>query len=72
MQNLAPLRVVGHTCSDHKPQGRFHVMTNPIAVVLAVIILAGLAADLLFNSGGATLVLVRKFVEFIEWLAFWR
>lgn len=47
-------------------------MTNPIAVVLVLIILSGLGADLVFNDGAATLVLVRKFVEFIEWIAFWR
>jgi len=47
-------------------------MTNPIAVFLAVLILAGLGADLLFNSGDATLLIVRKFFDLIEWVAFWR
>ncbi|MGX9350945.1 hypothetical protein ACS3QZ_07065 [Shimia sp. W99] len=47
-------------------------MTNPIAVFLAVLILAGLGADLLLNDGEATMVLARKFFDLIEWVAFWR
>ncbi|TCL10213.1 hypothetical protein BXY66_2282 [Shimia isoporae] len=47
-------------------------MTNPIAVFLVLLILTGLGADLLFNNGDATLVIVRKFFDLIEWVAFWR
>ena len=47
-------------------------MTNPIAVFLAVLILAGLGADLILNDGEATMVLARKFFDLIEWVAFWR
>lgn len=47
-------------------------MTNSIAIFLGVLILTGLGADLIFNGGDATLFLVRKFFELIEWLAFWR
>ena len=47
-------------------------MTNPIAVVLALLILAGLAVDLLFLDGQSTLLLARKFFDLIEWMAFWR
>ncbi|PSL19704.1 hypothetical protein [Shimia abyssi] len=47
-------------------------MTNPIAVFLTVLILAGLGADLIFNSGDATMLLARKFFDLIEWVAFWR
>jgi hypothetical protein len=64
--------VVGHTLADHPLQGRFHVMTNPIAVFLVLLILTGLGLDLVFNSGDATLVIVRKFFDLIEWVAFWR
>ncbi|WP_299350957.1 glyceraldehyde-3-phosphate dehydrogenase [uncultured Shimia sp.] len=47
-------------------------MTNPIAVFLAVVILAGLGFDLIWLNGQATLMLARKFFELVEWLAFWR
>jgi hypothetical protein len=47
-------------------------MTNPIAVFLAVLIFAGLGYDLIWLDGQATLLLTRKFVELVEWLAFWR
>ncbi|MBR9843118.1 MAG: glyceraldehyde-3-phosphate dehydrogenase [Rhodobacteraceae bacterium] len=47
-------------------------MTNPLAVFLAVLIFAGLAADLIWLDGQATLLLSRKFFQLIEWLAFWR
>ena len=47
-------------------------MTNPIAVFLAVLILAGLGADMVLNGGEATLLLARKFFDLLEWLAFWR
>ncbi len=47
-------------------------MTNPIAVFLAVLIFSGLAYDLIWLDGQATLLLTRKFVELVEWVAFWR
>ncbi|MCW8843790.1 MAG: glyceraldehyde-3-phosphate dehydrogenase [Rhodobacteraceae bacterium] len=47
-------------------------MTNPIAVFLAVLIFGGLAYDLIWLDGQATLLLTRKLFELIEWLAFWR
>ncbi|WP_054002246.1 hypothetical protein [Shimia sp. SK013] len=47
-------------------------MTNPIAVFLVLLILTGLGVDVVFNGGDATLVIVRKFFELIEWVAFWR
>jgi len=47
-------------------------MTNPIAVFLAVLICAGLAYDLVWLDGQATLLLSRKFFQLVEWMAFWR
>lgn len=47
-------------------------MTNPIALVLATLILTSLILDMLLNGGGAFLFLARKFAQFIEWLAFGR
>lgn len=51
---------------------RVAAMTNPIALVLASIIVIGLILDMALNSGAAFLFLARKFAQFIEWLAFWR
>ncbi len=47
-------------------------MTNSIAAFLFVLVLAALGADFLFNDGQATMILARKFLDLIEWLAFWR
>ncbi len=47
-------------------------MTNPIAVFLALAILLALGLDFVFNDSHAMLVWTRKFLEFIEWIAFWR
>ena len=46
-------------------------MTDRIALVLALIIGCLIAADLIFGWG-ATLFLARKFIVFIDWIAFWR
>lgn len=47
-------------------------MTNKLAIYLGVLILAVILADQIWFSGDNALFLSRKFVEFIEWLAFWR
>jgi len=47
-------------------------VTNKLAITLGLIIVAGVAADLLANSGTAMMFLLKKFVNMVEWLAFWR
>ena len=47
-------------------------MTNRIAVVLVLLIAAGITYDLVQNDGSALLFLARKLMELIEYLAFWR
>lgn len=47
-------------------------MTNRIAVFLALLIIAGLGWDYLYNDMQAAFFLARKTVDLIEWLAFWR
>jgi hypothetical protein len=47
-------------------------VTNGLALVLGVLIVAAVAADTLLNGGTALLFLLRKFVDMVEWLAFWR
>ncbi|WP_029375186.1 hypothetical protein [Oceanicola sp. S124] len=47
-------------------------MTNRIAIILGAIIVALLVLDNIAGSGENTLFLMRKFADFVEWLAFWR
>ncbi|HKL55668.1 MAG: hypothetical protein ACX93P_05720 [Roseovarius sp.] len=47
-------------------------MTNPIAIALGALILAGLAVDFWVYDWSATIFLARKLSDLIEWLAFWR
>lgn len=47
-------------------------MTNRIAIVLGLLIVAGLAYDVLRNDVTGVLFLARKLMELIEYLAFWR
>lgn len=47
-------------------------MTDRIALVLGLAVLAFLLADRFFLSGEASYFLARKFVILIDWVAFWR
>ncbi len=47
-------------------------MTNIIALWLALIIAALLAFDYFQYDWANTVFLLRKLLELIEWLAFWR
>jgi len=47
-------------------------MTNKIAVWLFLIIVALLAVDYLRYDWANTIFLLRKFLQLIEWTAFWR
>ncbi|UWQ13458.1 hypothetical protein K3556_10925 [Aliiroseovarius sp. M344] len=47
-------------------------MTNQIALVLGILILVLVGADLLLADGSSLVFLSKKFLEFTEWLAFWR
>lgn len=47
-------------------------MTNPIALILGVIILVSLSLDQFMNDGMLLLFLGQKLTDLIEWLAFWR
>ena len=47
-------------------------MTDRIALFLGVALIGLIIADLTANGGEALLFLMRKFFEFIEFLAFWR
>ena len=47
-------------------------MTNLIAFWLIVLIVGAAAADLMLNDGAALYFIARKFLDLVEWVAFWR
>lgn len=47
-------------------------MTNRIALILFIIIVALILADLMFHGGQTLLFLGKELFEFLDWLAFWR
>jgi hypothetical protein len=47
-------------------------VTNRLAFVLALLIVTALAADVMLDDSKAVMFLLRKFVDMVEWLAFWR
>jgi hypothetical protein len=47
-------------------------LTNRIALWIGLILLAGSLADLALTGGSALGFLARKFLDLIEWVAFWR
>ncbi|MCB1312721.1 MAG: hypothetical protein KDK29_12975 [Sedimentitalea sp.] len=47
-------------------------MTNRIALVLGLLIVAAIAVDVALYGSAHLIFLGKKLDEFIEWLAFWR
>ncbi|NUB43110.1 hypothetical protein GEU84_001830 [Fertoebacter nigrum] len=47
-------------------------MTDRIAFILAALIALAVVLDLALLDTGATLFLMRKLAELVEYLAFWR
>jgi hypothetical protein len=47
-------------------------VTDRIALVLAGVIAAAILADVVLNSSHALLFLLRKMVDLVEYLSFWR
>ena len=47
-------------------------MTNQTALVLAVLIVAGIVVDYVYFDLSYALFLSRKFLELMDWVAFWR
>ena len=47
-------------------------MTNPIALVLGLLILGAMAVDYALFGTDHFLFLGRKLSELLEWMAFWR
>ncbi len=47
-------------------------MTNTLAVILGLLILAGLTADLAWFGSEHLVFIAKKLSALIEWMAFWR
>ncbi|MBE2278433.1 MAG: hypothetical protein IAE87_19300 [Rhodobacteraceae bacterium] len=47
-------------------------MTDRIALVLALGLAAGIAADLALNGGATLIALARRFMGLLDWVEFWR
>lgn len=47
-------------------------MTNRIALGLGILIVLGIAGDVLLNDAAASLFTARRANDLVEWLAFWR
>lgn len=47
-------------------------MTDRIALVLALLIAAAIAADVVFNSGQASVFLLRKLGDLVQYVMIWR
>lgn len=47
-------------------------MTNTIALILGLLILCGIAVDVLMFGNEHLLFLSRKFFDLLDWVAFWR
>jgi hypothetical protein len=46
-------------------------VTDRIALIIALSILAPLGADLALNGGAASLFLFAKFIRLVDWAVFW-
>ena len=47
-------------------------MTNTIALYLGLILVAACGLDILANDSKAMLFTVRKFLDLVDWVEFWR
>ena len=55
-----------------QPNRQEQTVTNQIALILGILILGLVGADWLLADGSSLLFLSKKFLEFTEWVAFWR
>jgi hypothetical protein len=47
-------------------------MTNTIALYLGIVIALAIGLDIFVNDGRALMFAARKFLDLVEWVAFWR
>ena len=47
-------------------------MTDRIALVLALLIAAAIGADVVLNGGAASMFLLRKMLDLVQYVMIWR
>lgn len=47
-------------------------MTDKLALIVALALLAAIIGDIVFHSGASLLFLSRKLIGLLEWMAVWR
>ena len=47
-------------------------MTNKLAIILGLVVVGLISADLYLNDGSELLFLGRKFLDLVNYIAFWR
>lgn len=62
----------GGSCTERSRGHPAPPMTNRIALFLAAVVLGIIAADLLVFHWGLALATGRRFIDLVEYLAFWR
>ena len=65
------MRPVGHTRRAFHFSGT-QQMTNKIALGLGILIFIGLSLDFHYLNWQGSLFLLKKLIDMIEWMAFWR
>lgn len=61
-----------HHSDDSGHNKQEQPLTNQIALFLGILILASVGFDIWAFDGANLLFLGKKFLEFTEWIAFWR
>jgi len=64
---VCPCHYTGADLTPEQP-----LVTNRLAVLLGIFILIAVAVDVVLNGTENLLFLSKKFLELIEWIAFWR
>jgi hypothetical protein len=49
-----------------------NLVSNRAAIILASVIILALILDRVLNAGNATMFILRKLFDLVEYLAFWR
>lgn len=47
-------------------------MTNTLAICMGLAVLGGLAIDAFLTGGDGFMFLASKWIDLLEWIAFWR
>ena len=62
----------GGSCNRGRTSRRGDELTDRIALWLAAVLILLIGADFLITGGATLLFLARKFLDLMDWVAFWR